>query len=364
MLNCGHAGRNARWLLAALTLITTLCAAQTPAPAELSLRIVGGITGLNQYTQHEEPFWIRELPRLSGGRYHADIVPFDRAGVQGPDMLRLLQLGVLPFGTALLSNVSTQYPELAAPDLAGLNPDMANLKRNLAAFRPYLEKTLREEHGIELLAVYTYPAQVLFCKKDFKNLSDLAGRQIRVASPTQADFVAGLGATPVVIRLSQVLTNVQNGMVDCAITGAMSGNTIGLEQHTHYIFAMPITWGLSLFGANRSAWENLPADLRLLLTRELPRLEANSWADSERESTEGLACNTGAAGCSKGHLGTMKLVPAAPSDEASRRTLFSKTVLQHWIQRSGGRSVELWNQTIGATSGLRAIASSSTSTVP
>ena len=43
------------------------CAAQAPAPAAQHLRIVGGLGALNQYTRHEEPFWTRELARLSGG---------------------------------------------------------------------------------------------------------------------------------------------------------------------------------------------------------------------------------------------------------------------------------------------------------
>ena len=59
-------------------------------------------------------------------------------------MLRLLQFGAVPFGTALMSSFSAQYPEYTAPDLAGLNPDIATLRATLAAFRPYLEKALRD----------------------------------------------------------------------------------------------------------------------------------------------------------------------------------------------------------------------------
>eukprot|EP01034_Spumella_vulgaris_P030543 gene30543-37782_t len=46
--------------------------------ASYHLRVVGGLADLSQYTRREEPFWTRELPRLSGGRYIAEIVPFDR----------------------------------------------------------------------------------------------------------------------------------------------------------------------------------------------------------------------------------------------------------------------------------------------
>ena len=126
------------------------CAAQAPATAPQHLRIVGGLGALNQYTRHEEPFWTRELARLSGGRASAEIVPFDRAGIRGQEMLRLVQLGAVPFGTSLLNLSAVLDAEFGAPDLAGLNPDVATLRRNVGAFRPYLEKVLRERYGIEL----------------------------------------------------------------------------------------------------------------------------------------------------------------------------------------------------------------------
>jgi hypothetical protein len=35
-------------------------------------------------------------------------------------------------------------PVMGAPDLAGLNPDMASLRRTIDAFRPFLARLLRE----------------------------------------------------------------------------------------------------------------------------------------------------------------------------------------------------------------------------
>ena len=210
--------------LLALTLWGTACA-QGNAPKPYSLRIIGGLAGLNQYTRNEEPFWTKELPRLSGGRFTADIVPFDRTGVPGGDMLRLIQLGVVPFGTILLSSVAAYYPQFGAPDLAGLNPDMATLRRNLAAFRPFLETELRTHYNIEVLAIYVYPAQVVFCKQPLTKLSDLAGRRVRVSSITQADFMGALGATPVLTGFAQIKSNLAANQIDCAMTGTMSGNT-------------------------------------------------------------------------------------------------------------------------------------------
>jgi TRAP-type C4-dicarboxylate transport system substrate-binding protein len=325
-------------------------AAQTP----YKLRIVGGLAGLNQYTRREEPFWNKELSRLSGGRFNAEIVPFDRAGVPGSEMLRLLQLGVVPFGTALMSSFTSQYPEYTAPDLAGLNPDIATLKSTLTAFRPYLEKALRDQHGVEALAIYVYPAQVVFCKKPLRALADLSGRRIRVSSSTQADFVGALGGVPVLTGFAQIVPSLSAGNTECAITGTMSGNTLGLPNITSHLHALPITWGLAVFGANETAWTALPPDLRALLRRELPKLEAAIWEESERETADGIACNRGAANCMAGTRGRMTSVAVSPQDERSRQEILSSSVLPRWVQRCGTRCADIWNQTIGPVRGLMA----------
>ncbi|MBP7492953.1 MAG: TRAP transporter substrate-binding protein [Rhodoferax sp.] len=321
--------------------------AQQPLPHPYALRIIGGLAGVNQYTRNEAPFWTQELPRLSGGRFSATIVPFDRTGIPGGDMVRLIQLGVVPFGTILMGSVAAYYPQFGAPDLAGLNPDMAHLKRNMAAFRPYLETQFRTRYKIEVLAIYVYPAQVVFCKQPLSQLSDLAGRRVRVSSITQSDFIGALGATPVLTGFAQIKSSLAAGEIDCAVTGTMSGNTVGLQTLTTHIYSLPITWGLAFFGANRDAWDAMPPDLKALLRQELPKLEQTIWDESERETAEGLACNTGAPRCISGQRGQMTEVTPTAQDAKKSQELFVKVVLPQWLKRCGPTCADLWNRTIG-----------------
>jgi TRAP-type C4-dicarboxylate transport system substrate-binding protein len=322
------------------------------APSVLNLRIVGGLAGLNQYTRNEEPFWSRELARLSQGKYTAEIMPFDRSGIPGSDMLRLLQLGVVPFGTTLQSSLLARYPQYAANDLAGLSPDMPSVKRAVAAFRPYLEFELRNKHNVHMLALYVYPAQVLFCKQAFGKLADLKGRRVRVSSISQADFLGALGAQPVMTGFAQIMANMASDNIDCAVTGTMSGNTLGLHEVTSHIHTMPITWGLAIFGANRTAWDNLPPDLKALLSREIPLLEAAIWAESERETADGLACNVGNDDCRSGRKGKMTSVALSSSDNQLRREIFSNIVLPKWIERCGASCAAIWRQTMAPATGI------------
>lgn len=338
-------------VLAAVSVSVQASANGLPVGA-VKLRVVGGLANVSQFTQLEEPFWTQELARLSQGRFTADIVAFDRADIPGMQMLQLLQLGVVPFGTMLMGHVAAQYPQYAAPDLAGLNPDIASLRTTLGAFRPYLEKSLREQHGIEPLAIYIYPAQVLFCKKPLNGLADLTGRRIRVSSASQGDFVVALGGVPVRTDFGRLMAALNSGALDCAITGAASGNTIGLHTATSHLHTMSLTWGMAIFGANRAAWNALPPDLQALLRTELPRLEARVWQLAERETVMGVHCSQGAPTCAGGALGRMAVVPTSAQDERLRDEIFRATVLPRWLQRCGAVCAPLWRDTIGAARGI------------
>jgi TRAP-type C4-dicarboxylate transport system substrate-binding protein len=345
-----------RWLAYALSLMGLhLMAPGSAAAAEpMKLRVVGGLAGINQFTRNEAPFWTTELHQLSGGKYTAEIVPFDRAGIRGQELLTMVRLGTIPFGTLLLSQAAPKDAELAAPDLAGLNPDAASLRRMVTTFRPRLETLLRERHGAELLAVYAYPAQVLYCSRPLASLGGLRGRTVRTSSASQADWVDALGGKAVQIPFADIVANVRAGNVDCAITGTMSGNTIGLHLVTSHIHTMAISWGLSVFVANGATWRSLPADLRELLKRELPRLESNIWAEAERETDQGVACDVGEASCRGGTLGHMTAVHAEAADEVLRRNIVKSTVLPRWLQRCGPSCSESWNRYLAPLVGVDA----------
>lgn len=338
------------WALAAAALAGTAAAhAQATAP----LRIVGGLAGISQYTRHEEPFWSQQLSQLSGGRYRAEIVPFDRAGLRGQDLLGLIGAGSVPFGTVLLSQ-GTSEPELAAPDLPGLNPDMAALRATVAAFRPTLERLLRERRDLEVLAVYTYPAQVLFCNRPLESLDDLRGRRIRTSSRAQSDWVEALGARAMVTSFAEIVPTMRAGNLDCAITGTMSGRSIGLDQITTHMHTMALNWGLSVFLAHGATWRALPPDLRDLLQRELPRLEASIWAEADRETALGVTCSTGAGACPAGPPGRMAALPTSAADLRRAREILGNAVLPRWLERCGPECAALWDRTLATRAGVAA----------
>ena len=343
----------AAWMLGALILLASgMPQAQPQDP--ISLRLVGGLGGVSQYMRFEEPFWRDHIPALTGGRLQTSIQASDRSGIRGQEMLQLMRLGVVPFGTALLAVVSNEEPEFHAIDLPAVSPDMATLRRTVAHYRPHLRALLAERYDTELLAVYTYPAQVLFCRQGFRGLSDLAGRRVRTSSVGQSEMMTALGAVPVVIPFAASAAAMRAGVVECAITGTLSGNAIGLHEITTHVHDFAVTWGLSVFGANRAAWNALPEELRATLRREITALEQRVWDAVEQETGDGLACNAGRPGCANGRRGTMTVVPATEADQALRRRLLTETVLPGWVRRCGQDCAEAWNRFLAPGLGVQA----------
>ena len=294
------------WLLALLLL------AAVPARAQdlpsVHLKVVGGLGQTVQFKKYEEPFWDKELAAASHGRVTAEVTPWDQFGIKGPELLQFTRLGAIVISTVSLSQIASEDPEAAAVDLAGLNPDIPTLRRSIKAYLPTLRDVYRTRYGLELLAVWSYPAQVIFCNKPIAGLADLKGVKVRVASAMHADFVEGLGGVGVTMPFDGLMDALRKHVADCAITGAMSGYRLGLYNATTHVDATTVSWGPYVLFANRAVWDRFDPAVRNFLTAQIDELGDRMWKAADRESSEGIACLTGGP-CSAGPPAHMTLVP-------------------------------------------------------
>ena len=317
------------------------------------LRVVGGLGNTSQYHNIEEPFWTNRLAELSHGRITAEVTPSDGLGIRSSDMIMLMRLGVIPFGTASLALIAGEDAQAAAIDLPGLNPDIATLRRHAAAYRDSLAAVYRERYNIELLALWTYPAQVLFCNQPITGLGSLAGKRVRTASALHADFVEALGAIGVTLPFNQMVDALRRHAVDCAVTGTLSGNFQKLYEVTTHLYPLPISWGPNIFAANLSAWRRLPEEVRSFLRKQLEGLEEEIWARAEYETEQGISCNVGRPDCKLGVPAHMVEVPVQAKDRQLARKILQDVIIRRWADRCGDECVEQWEDTIGVLAGLK-----------
>jgi TRAP-type C4-dicarboxylate transport system substrate-binding protein len=332
-------------------LIALLLAAALPAHGQelpdVHLKVVGGLGQTIQFKNYEEPFWDKQLGERSGGRITAEVTPWDQFGIKGPELLQFTRLGAIVISTVSLSQIASEDPEAAAVDLAGLNPDIPTLRRSIKAYLPTLRDVYRSRYGLELLAVWSYPAQIMFCNRPIAGFADLKGVKVRVASAMHSDFVEGLGGIGVTIPYDGLMDGLRKHVADCAITGAMSGYKLGLPGVTTDVDATTVSFGPYVLFANRAAWERLAPAVRDFLTAQIDQLGDQLWAVAEQETEDGFACLTGKGNCKSGVPGHMTLVPTTDEDRKLVRQSFATVVSPRWSERCGAECVANWNQTIG-----------------
>jgi TRAP-type C4-dicarboxylate transport system substrate-binding protein len=314
---------------------------------DIHLKVVGGLGQTIQFKNYEEPFWSKQLAERSGGHITAEVTPWDQFGIKGPELLQFTRLGAIMFSTVSLSQIASEDPEAAAIDLAGLNSDIPTLRRSIKAYLPTLRDVYRSRYGLELLAVWSYPAQIIFCNAPIAGLSDLKGVKVRVASAMHSDFVEGLGAVGVTIPYDGLMDGLKKHVADCAITGAMSGYKLGLYNATTHVDATTVSWGPYVLFVNRAAWERFPATVRDFLSAQIDQLGDQLWQAAEQETEGGIACLTGSGACTAGTAAHMTLVPTTDADRKLVRQSFTNVVSPRWSERCGAECVANWNQTIG-----------------
>jgi len=340
-------------VLAAGTMLGTAAHAQDLPKTQL--KIVGGLSNLSAYNEYEVPFWTKTIPELSKGQVTAEIKGFNEMGLKGPELLRLMTQGVVPFGTATMSYFASDNPVNEAIDLAGLAPDAATARKITDAYLPTYAQFYQSTASVKLLGISTYPAQVLFCNADITGLDSIKGKKVRTSSRTQAEFIEALGGTSVTMAFGEVVPAMQNKVVDCAITGSLSGYSAKWYEVATHLYALPINWNQQIHGVNQKVWDKLDPKVQTFLTANVAKLVDSIWDAAAAQTQQGYDCNTGAAACSLPVKGKMKLVVPTDADRALLKKVLSEQVLPKWASRTRTPYVEAWNQQIGPIAGVKAV---------
>jgi TRAP-type C4-dicarboxylate transport system substrate-binding protein len=344
-------------VLAAALASTAASGAVAQSFPKTQLNVVGNLGITTQSKDLEAPFWSKLIPEATGGAVTAQFKPWNEMGLKGPEVIKLLRQGLYDIGTTQLGFLAGDNAINDAIDLAGVAPTIQEFEKVKNAFRPHLEAYYEKQQGAKVLALTSYQAQVLYCRPEFKGLQDLKGRKVRVSGASQADFVEYFGGSGVNMPFGDVQQALQNGVIDCAITGTLGGYKAKWFEGAKYLYPLGINWASGIVAASQKSWSKMPPALQDLLKKEYPKYEARILEQNIRENDLGIACNTGTAACSEGPAANMTLVPVKQSDLELRRKALDDRVLPRWAARCGEACVKAWNETAGKVTGLTAIAS-------
>jgi TRAP-type C4-dicarboxylate transport system substrate-binding protein len=328
-----------------------------PAGPKVTITAVTQLSpALPQYKDVDVPMLREKMPAASNGRIEINLKSYPEMSVQGPEVIRLVRSGQVEIGGAPLTTVSGDVPLLDGFDLPGLHTSMEQVRRAGHALMPTANKEL-EKLGVRIIATSPFPAQVFFCKQPVKGIADLKGRKIRVAGPSQGDFLNALGAQPVAIAFGEVYTALERGTVDCAVTGTGTGNAQKWYEVTSHLYTLVASWGISGYMVNIAWWNKLDPAVRKFLEGYFAQVEEVQWELGSRLTQDGIECNVGnAAGCKIFGLLTdkkMTLVKPSEADVARGRQILVDVVLPNWVKRCGAQCGTAFNATIAPIAGVK-----------
>lgn len=309
-----------------------------------------------QYVKVDQPLLRDGLKAKSNGRIDVKLAAWPEMNLNGPELLRLVRAGQVDIGAAPLSTVSGDVPFLDGIDLAGLNPTIEQARKTADALVPLANKEL-EKFGSRILAVYPFPAQVIWCRRPVANLADLKGRKIRTFGASLNDFVLAAGAQPVSIGFPEVYSALERGVADCAVTGSGSGNAAKWYEVASGIYNLPVGWAVAAYYVNVAWWNKLDPETRDMIAATMKEVETAQWKLGAEATQDGLDCNAGKAETCKIHTlvkdKPLTVVEATADDKATLKTIVATSVIPGWVKRCGARCGEIYNQVIEPITGIK-----------
>ena len=316
------------------------------------------VIGLNSPTPvsiyDEVPFWRKTIPEASKGAITADITPLDQMSIDDKTMLRLLKLGVMDFAGMDISKMAGDDPRFEACDLAGLTLDPDKARAACNAYRDVIDRQMQKNWNAKLLAFGGNTPQVFWCREVVSGLDGFKGKKVRVFNNTMRDFLAGVGATAVSMAFAEVVPALSAGVVDCGVTGSLSGNTAGWPEVTKSIYPMSLGWSINVLAVNLDTWKRLDPKVQAFMLEQVKAYEDKMWATIKTTTGEAENCNTGKQPCTMGKLAKSTIVAVKPEEAETHKKLVEGAVLAGWAKRCGSECAKEWNETVGKALGLKA----------
>ncbi len=323
---------------------------------KINLKVSGGNQTQNMFRYIYKPFFTEELPKKTGGAITTTFGSIEELGIRGPEVLRLLRLGVFDISEGTLSYMAGEDPRFDALDLPGITLDIDTQRKTVEAYRPILAKVMAEKFNTRLLSMSPIALQVYYCKGKIDGIGSLKGKKVRTFNRAMSDLIEGVGGSTVNLPFAEVIPAMQRGVADCAVTGTSAGNTARWWEVTDHLYLLPMGWSMTFFGANTKSWAALDAKMQEFLEKEFAAMEDRMWAQAKADIQDGINCNSARQPCKDGILANpaMTVVLVSDADKAEAQRVLRERVLTDWAKRCGSDCAKEWSESVGKIVGLTA----------
>jgi len=200
--------------------------------------------------------------------------------LEGPEIYEGITKGVADVGVSAYGFNQGRFPVVEAFMLPGTDfGSAAEAAKALAEGIEILNpEELQDTH--HLLSFSTGPGLLLMKETPVKNLDDLQGLEIAATSGIVGDALKLLGATPVVMPVTEVYEAQSRGVVQGVESPYAALKSFKIVDVTGYITETPFLYRQHFFMVmNKDKWESMPAEYQDAITEVTNQM----WEDSIAE---------------------------------------------------------------------------------
>ncbi len=242
-----------------LSLLTLVCWASFAFAAEVELNMTG--TNLDThpaYVKSMLPF-NKRVEELSNNRIK---ITYFNPGTICPEaeVLNSLNRGILHIGQTPIARYPNKFIVASAVEL----PFVFTNARAAAATTNKLIQTLpefaKEFEEYKFLRSGTSTLADILTTKPVRTIDDLKGKKIGCVTPSGAEIIKLLGATPVMMNVVDMYMNLQRGMVDGVFMPIPTYKSLKVAEVAKYLTRCSIGTGFVPTLMSKSSYEALPEE--------------------------------------------------------------------------------------------------------
>nr|WP_299244943.1 TRAP transporter substrate-binding protein DctP [uncultured Halomonas sp.] len=229
------------------------------------------------------------VKELSSGSLEIDVYHAASLGLNEPDMLRILQRGVVDMALLYGEYYTRDAPALAAVYAQGAIKTPQQHLDLLPTLRD-VYSDLYADWGIETIGGIVSPvfSVGMHCNEPVNSLEELQDKKVRVWSAHLVDTFTRLDISAQVIPQNDMYMALQTGVVDCAYYLSTVAETVSLNEVTDYeAYIHPWAAVPAMFGVSEKTWQSLDEEHQKLLKKAGQELWEETRAkavDEEREA--------------------------------------------------------------------------------
>lgn len=253
-----------RILLSCLLVVLTIAGAARASAADYEWKLFT-FFGVNDMPTKFHREFAEDVAKATNGRLKITVLAGGELPYKISDVLRVVATDQVQAGDISPGAHLGEMPGMNVFDLPFVCTSLPAFERGIVAAAPTIDSFLKDKFDIVTLLHWTMPGQQIWINRKPTSIDDIKGSKLRMWSRMHVEMLERLGASGVTISAAEVVTALDRGVVDGAITATIPAYDWRLYDNAKYGLMLNFQLGHQLIGVNGSEFRKLPPDLQKIV---------------------------------------------------------------------------------------------------